>query len=189
VKVWPTKKWKQALLVLFILVLVVFPAAIGYIGYVNRESTFKEGISQSSLTITSPAFQNGASIPVKYTAQGENINPPLQLQGAPKGTRSLVVLVDDPMFPMTWSHWVIWNIPPNASIEENTTIGVQGRNGWNHRGYSGPDPVGGAHTYVFSAYALDCTSDLNANSGKTVVLRAMDNHVLAKAQLMGTYHK
>jgi Raf kinase inhibitor-like YbhB/YbcL family protein len=189
VKVWPQKRWKQVLLAIFIILVIAFPAAILYMGYANREPTFKADISRSLLVINSPAFDNGSAIPVKYTAQGDNINPPLRFQGVSEETQSLVIVVDDPMFPVTWNHWVIWNIPPNETIEENTSVGVQGKNGWNRPGYGGPDPVGGTHTYVFSVYALDCTLDLNVDAGKTAVLRAMDNHVLAKAQLIGTYAK
>jgi Raf kinase inhibitor-like YbhB/YbcL family protein len=187
---WPKKKWKQALLVAFIAFIIVVPIAFVVIGYVNREPAFKNGAPIAALSVSSPAFENGAAIPTKYTALGENINPPLTVQGIPEGTESLAVVVLDPVVPgvFSWAHWIVWNLPPTGDIAENTDAGVQGINSWNQQGYSGPDPVG-ERSYVFTVYALDETLTLDANAGASALLRAMDNHVLAKGQLIGTYQK
>ncbi len=186
---WPKKRWKQVLLIVFAILAIAIPSSLAYLSYANREPAFKVGASSSSFSVTSPAFADGQAIPVKYTAQGENINPPLNFEGIPQDTESLVVTVDDSMPFLTWNHWIIWNIPPTENITEDTLIGVQGRNGWNRNGYGGPDPISGVHIYVFTAYALDDNLSLSADVGKTALLRAMDNHVLAKAQLTGTYAK
>jgi len=90
---------------------------------------------------------------------------------------------------VTWNHWVMQNIAPNASISENSAVGVQGRNGWGRNEYGAPDPVSGTHTYYFKVYALDSMLNLDSSAAKGQVLRAMDNHVLAWAELFGTYAK
>jgi Raf kinase inhibitor-like YbhB/YbcL family protein len=189
-RLWPKNRWKQALLVVFSVLIIAVPSALAYMAYNNREPEFKVGAASASFVLSSPAFEDGATIPVKYTAQGENINPPLNIEGVPEGTVSLVVVATDPILPpfFSWTHWVVWNIPPTGNITENTEVGVAGKNSWNRLGYGGPDPMG-MHTYVFTVYALDSTLNLSADSGQNAVFRAMDNHVLAKAQLIGTYSK
>lgn len=187
---WPKKKWKQALLVAFIALIIVVPVAFGLMGYVNSEPAFKNGVPAAVLAVGSPAFEDGEPIPTKYTALGENVNPPLIVTGIPMETESLVVVVRDPIVPgvFSWTHWVVWNLPPIEDIAENTNVGIQGINGWNRNGYGGPDPVG-ERTYIFTVYALDDTLNLSADSGQGALLKAMDNHVLAKGQLTGTYQK
>lgn len=185
---WPKRKWKQALLIAFIAIIIVVPVGFGVLGYLNREPAFKNGAAQTALTVSSPAFGNGAAIPIKYTAMGENINPPLDIAGIPEGTQSLVVVVRDPVAPMfSWIHWVTWNLPV-SNITENTSVGVQGMNSWNRNGYGGPDPMG-TRTYIFTVYALDETISLDASSGVSAVFRAMDNHVIATGQMTGTSTK
>jgi Raf kinase inhibitor-like YbhB/YbcL family protein len=188
-RLWPSKKWKQALLIVFIVIVIAVPASFGYLAYTNREPAYKTDVSPTTLTVNS-VFENGAAIPTMYTAQGENVNPPLNISGVPVGTESLVVIVTDPIVPgvFTWTHWVAWNLSPDQSIAENTSAGVQGINSWNRNGYGGPDPMG-TRTYYFTVYALDDTINLGADSGMGAVLRAMDNHVLAKGQLTGTSTK
>ncbi len=190
-RIWPKRKWKQALLVLLFVSVVTIPVAIAYMSYSNREPAFKNAAAPSSLVLSSPAFQDGGAIPVKYTAQGENVNPPLNFSGVPQGTASIVVTVNDPVVPgvFAWNHWVAWNISPQENITEDSAAGVQGRNGWNRNSYGGPDPAWGRRTYVFTAYALGETLNLNADARLSDVLRAMDNHVLGRAQLIGTYAK
>ncbi len=187
---WPKKKWKQALLLAFIAIIIVVPVGLGVLGYVNREPAFKNGATSTALTVSSPAFENGAPIPTKYTAMGENVNPPLNITGIPEGTKSLVVTVTDPIIPgvYSWTHWVVWSLPVTENITENTESGVQGKNSWNRNGYSGPDPMG-TRTYYFTVYALDNILTLLPNAGQTDVLRVIDNHVIAKGQLTGTSTK
>lgn len=186
---WPTKKWKKALLITFIVLLVAVPASFGYLAYANREPAFKPGVSPSTLIVSS-VFENGAAIPTMYTAMGENVNPPLNISGIPQDTKSLAVTVTDPILPgvMAWTHWAAWNLSPDQNITANTSAGVQGRNSWNRNGYSGPDPMG-TRTYIFTVYALDTTLDLGTGASQGALLRAMDNHVLAKGQLTGTSTK
>ena len=93
------------------------------------------------LVITSPAFMDGGRIPVKYTCDGDNVNPQLDIRGMPEGTKSLILIVDDPDAPMgTWDHWVVWNIPPEGKIEEDSVPGTEGMNDFRKRSYGGPCP-------------------------------------------------
>ncbi len=98
--------------------------------------------------------------------------------------------MDDSSTPLiTWNHWVVWNIPANSTVEvsENSQQGVVGRNSWRSNSYGGPDPPFGSHTYDFKVYALDVVLDLNSDAGKNAVLKASNNHVLAKGELAGVY--
>jgi Raf kinase inhibitor-like YbhB/YbcL family protein len=142
------------------------------------------------LTITSPAFENNGSIPSKYTCDGDDVNPPLNVGGLPEGTESLVLIVDDPDAPMgTWDHWIVWNILPTEKIEENSVPGTEGLNDFGRRSYGGPCPPSGTHRYFFKVYALDTKLDLSPNSRKRDVERAMEGHVLAKGETVGLYSR
>ena len=142
------------------------------------------------LTITSPAFESNKSIPSKYTCDGNNVNPTLNIEGIPKETKSLVLIVDDPDAPMgTWDHWIVWNIPPTNKIEENSVPGIEGLNDFRKRSYGGPCPPSGTHRYFFKVYALDTKLDLNPNSRKKDVEKAMKDHILAKGELVGLYSR
>jgi hypothetical protein len=142
------------------------------------------------LSITSPAFENNKPIPRKYTCDGDDVNPPLDIKGTPEGTKSLVLMVDDPDAPMvTWDHWIVWNIPPTSRIEENTVPGVEGLNSFGKHHYGGPCPPSGTHRYFFKLYALDIELGLTSDSRKKDVEKAMRDHVLAKGELMGFYSR
>ena len=153
-----------------------------------------------ALSISSPAFQDGGGIPSKYTCEGEDISPPLTFAGAPAGARSLALIVDDPDAPdpaapkMTWVHWVLYNLPPDATgLEEGVRRlpagTLEGVNDWRRTGYGGPCPPIGRHRYFFKLYALDVVlPDLHAPT-KADLEQAMQGHVLAQATLMGTYQK
>jgi Raf kinase inhibitor-like YbhB/YbcL family protein len=142
------------------------------------------------LTISSPAFENNKLIPQKYTCDGDNVNPPLTIEGVPDETKSLVLIVDDPDAPMgTWDHWTVWNILPTNKIEENTVPGTEGVNDSRKHSYGGPCPPWGTHRYFFKVYALDTKLDLNQNSRKKDVERAMQDHILAKGELVGLYRR
>ena len=142
------------------------------------------------LTITSPAFGNNKPIPSKYTCDGDNVNPTLNIEGTPEETKSLVLIVDDPDAPMgTWDHWIVWNIPPTNKIEENSVPGTEGLNDFRKHSYGGPCPPSGTHRYFFKVYALDTKLDLNPNSRKKDVEKAMKNHILAKGELVGLYSR
>lgn len=142
------------------------------------------------LKIKSPEFEHKGSIPVKYTCDGEDVNPPLTIEDIPAEAKSLVLIVDDPDAPMgAWVHWVVWNIPPINTIEENSVSGVEGFNDFNRQGYGGPCPPSGTHRYFFKVYALTTELDLNTNSTKKDVERAMEASIIAKAELVGLYSR
>ncbi len=140
------------------------------------------------LRITSSAFVHEGFIPAKYTCDGDDINPPLEIDGIPERAQSLVLIVDDPDAPMgTWDHWVVWNVSPAKKIEENSVPGTEGLNDFGKHSYGGPCPPSGTHRYFFKIYALDTKLALNPNSRKKDVERAMEAHVLAKGEILGLY--
>jgi Raf kinase inhibitor-like YbhB/YbcL family protein len=143
------------------------------------------------LTVTSPVFKNGELMPKKYSQYGENVNPPLDITGIPAQTKTLSVIVTDIDIPfgITITHWIIWNIPPANQIEENSAPGIQGRNSRRRNAYMGPRPPLGTHRYLFEVYALDTELKLDSDASRKEVEKAMQNHVLAKGELLGTYHK
>ena len=152
-----------------------------------------------TLRITSTAFAEGTEIQPKYTCEGKDASPPLSWSGVPAGTKSLVLIVDDPDAPdpkapkLTWVHWVLYNLPPSstglaegvAALPSGTKVGV---NDWKRADYGGPCPPIGRHRYFHRLYALDTELKLDKPT-KAQVEAAMPGHVLAEAQLMGTYQK
>lgn len=144
------------------------------------------------MQLTSPAFENGAKIPAKYTCDGENIIPTLMVSGVPEGTKSLAIIVDDPDSPSgTWVHWIAWSIDPSVrEIREGEAPGgesVEGVTSFGERGYGGPCPGSGMHRYFFKLYALDTTLSIPETSSKQDLESAMQDRVLAEVELMGTY--
>lgn len=146
-----------------------------------------------SLTLTSDAFANGQSIPAKYSCVGKNISPALTWNDPPAGAQSFALIVDDPDAPAgTWVHWVLFNLPANSrSLPENTEAsGVSvGKNSSGNMRYDGPCPPSGTHRYFFKLYALDSALSLSPGATKEQVLSAMQGHVLAQGELMGTFSK
>ncbi len=133
----------------------------------------------NKLVVTSPAFENNKSIPRMYTCDGEDVNPPLNIKALPEGTKSLVVIVDDPDAPMgTWEHWNVWNIAPTNKINENSIPGTEGLNDFGKHSYGGPCPPSGVHRYFFKVYALDTELSLPINSRKKDIEKALSKHVL-----------
>ena len=142
------------------------------------------------LKVTSSALEHKGLIPRKYTCDGTDVNPPLNIDGLPEGTASLVLIVDDPDAPMgTWDHWVVWNIPPVQEIEEDSVPGVEGLNDFRKHSYGGPCPPSGTHRYFFKVYALDTKLVLSPNSRKKDVERAMKGRILAKGEIVGLYSR
>jgi Raf kinase inhibitor-like YbhB/YbcL family protein len=148
------------------------------------------------MRITSPAFDTDTPIPDRYTCSGEDISPPLEIADTPGGTRSLVLIVDDPDAPdpaapkVVWEHWIVWNIDPVTSAIPAGRVpngAVQGTNSWGRIGFGGPCPPIGTHRYFFKLYALDTTLALGTTSIKADVEAAMQGHVLAQADLIGLY--
>jgi Raf kinase inhibitor-like YbhB/YbcL family protein len=152
-----------------------------------------------NLPVTSTAFTEGRPIPDKYTCSGPNVSPPLQWSSAPTGVKSFALIADDPDAPVgTWVHWVLYNLPPaSTSLAENLPPSPelpdgskQGVNDFGQPGYGGPcPPAGKPHRYFFKIYALDAVLSLKSGATKKELLRAMDGHVLAQGQLMGTYQR
>jgi len=147
----------------------------------------------AALTVTSPAFEAGATIPGKHTCEGEDVSPALVWGDPPEGTKSFALLCDDPDAPVgNWSHWVLWNVEPTArGLEEGSTAGVSGQSDFRRPGYGGPCPPEGhgPHRYFFEVYALDSTLDLPESTKKKQLEKAMEGHVLAKGELMGRYER
>ncbi len=149
------------------------------------------------MKLTSSAFQDHGIIPSRYTCEGENINPPLEISGVPPHTKSLVLLIDDPDVPKDrrpdgmWDHWVLFNIPPSTHKinENNTPPGVAGNTTWGNTRYGGPCPPDREHRYFFKLYALDKMLTLHSGATKKEVEHAMEAHILAHAQLIGKYEK
>lgn len=150
--------------------------------------------------LSSPAFPPNGSIPDTYTCDGPDTPPPLKWAGAPEGTKSLALIVDDPDAPdpkapkMTYVHWVLYDIPTSVtSIGDGggaTPPGARdGLNDWKRRGYGGPCPPIGRHRYFFKLYALDTALGDLGTPTKAQVEAAMVGHVLAHAELMGTYQR
>lgn len=154
-------------------------------------------INQTDMKISSSSFDHEGSIPSKYTCDGENINPPLEIREVPEGAQSLVLLMDDPDVPRSirpdgmWDHWTVFNIPAlTAIIEENSVpAGVVGLNSSGANKYGGPCPPDREHRYFFKLYALDTMLGLAADSSKTDVEKAMEGHILAEAVLLGRYER
>lgn len=152
-----------------------------------------------SLILTSAAFSGGAAIPKRFTCDGEDVSPPLSWSEPPGGTQSIVLIADDPDAPSgTWTHWVIWNIPtgshqlPEGVPKTETLDGgaAQGRSDFKRIGYGGPcPPPGKPHRYFFKLYALNSRLDLRPGSSKQDLEQALGRHVLAQAQLIGTYQR
>lgn len=147
------------------------------------------------MKLTSSVFQEGDSIPQKYTCDGPNINPPLTISGVPKGAQSLVLIMDDPDVPAyirperMFDHWVVFNIPPETTqIDEGKEPqGTHGITTNNLLKYYGPCPPDREHRYFFKLYALDTKLNLPEKSTKEQVEKAMEKHILATAELMGVY--
>ena len=155
-----------------------------------------------SFTLTSPAFASGHEIPVDHTCDAGDVSPPLSWSGAPAGTKSFTLIVDDPDAPdpaapkMTWVHWVLYNLPatiarlPEAVDHEDLPTGtLEGKNDWKRTGYCGPCPPIGRHRYFFKLYALDTVLPDLKQPTKGALEKAMEGHILAKAELLGLYQK
>ena len=147
------------------------------------------------MRLTSSAFQHEGYIPQKYTCDGQNINPPLTITDAPLGTQSLVLILDDPDVPKhiredeMWDHWIVFNIPPTTKqiAEGKEPEGIHGMGTGKNLNYYGPCPPDREHRYFFKLYALDKMLDLPERATKQEVEKAMENHILAKTELMGIY--
>lgn len=149
-----------------------------------------------TIELKSAAFAPGEPIPTRYTCDGDDLSPPLEWGDPPEGTQSLALIVDDPDAPGgTWVHWVLYNlpadtrslaeaIPADADLQDGSQ---HGNNSWKRLGYGGPCPPSGTHRYFFKLYALDTVLDPDPGKSKDNLLQAIEGHILAQAELMGTY--
>lgn len=155
-----------------------------------------------AVQLFSPAFAHMGGIPVRHTCEGDDVSPPLSWSDVPSAAKSLVLIVDDPDAPdpaaprMTWVHWLLYNLPPDcdglkeAVADDELPVGTrQGINDWRRTGYGGPCPPIGRHRYFFKLYALDTLLPDLGRPGKAELVKAMEGHVLDKAELIGTYRK
>lgn len=148
--------------------------------------------AQEKFTLSSAAFEDGKAIPAKYTCSGENLLPALNWSNVPKDTKSFAIIMDDPD-ANDWVHWVIYDIPVNVTrLTEGSKAekvkAVDGLNSWDTKGYSGPCPPDGSHTYLFKIYALDKVLEIS-DMIKGSLLEAMKGHILDEAQLTGTFRQ
>jgi Raf kinase inhibitor-like YbhB/YbcL family protein len=154
------------------------------------------------LTLRSPAFAHGGEIPELHTCEGKDVSPALEFSGVPQGAKSLALVLHDPDAPdpaaprMDYVHWVLYNLPPDckglpqgvaaAALPKGTLAGL---NDWKRAGYGGPCPPIGRHRYFFVLFALDCRLDDLGTPTRQKLERAFEGHLLAKAELMGSYQK
>lgn len=155
-----------------------------------------------SMELVSPGFTDNAAMPARHTCEGGDISPALQWSGVPAGARSLALIVDDPDAPdpaapqRTWVHWVLYNLPVAApGLPEGVQVTQlppgtrEGRNDWKRTGYGGPCPPKGRHRYFHKLYALDVVLPDLHQPDKAQLLKAMEGHVLAQVELIGTYQR
>lgn len=155
-----------------------------------------------ALILKSDAFVEGGQMPRRYSCEGKDISPPLAWEGVPEGTETLVLIVDDPDAPdpaaprMVWDHWVLYNLPPDATLEEGVSADQlprgtgQGINSWGRTGYGGPCPPIGCHRYFHRLYALNVRLPIELGTPtKDELLLAMEGHILARTELVGLYEK
>ncbi|SRR6266404_1384792 len=146
----------------------------------------------AKMKITSSAFQEGGNIPSKFSCDGGNTSPPLQISNVPPEAKSLVLIVDDPDAPSgLFTHWAVWNISPqtNTVAEGSTPKGVQGTNDFGRSGYGGPCPPSGMHRYYFKIFALDRELDLPFGAKRSQLDAALKGHAIAQGELMGRYSR
>jgi len=155
-----------------------------------------------NLILTSQAFRDGGEIPARYTCTGADVSPPLAWSGVPAHAKSLLLIVDDPDAPdpaaprMTWVHWLLYNIPPTSvGLQEHVGADtlpagtLEGTNDFRRTAYGGPCPPIGRHRYFFKLYALDEVLPDLRHPSKAVLEKAMKDHVIGHAQLVGTFRK
>lgn len=186
----------------------VFPATLGHalilgLALAGASSACSQTRTHAmSMQLSSPAFAANAGIPARHTCEGGDVSPALHWTGVPEQARSLALIVDDPDAPdpaapqRTWVHWVLYNLPatarglPEGAQAAQLPAGTrEGRNDWQRTGYGGPCPPKGRHRYFHKLYALDIALPDLHQPDKAALLKAMEGHVVAQAELVGTYQK
>ena len=152
----------------------------------QQEAT--QAVDFKHLVVTSDVFEDGASIPERFTCDGKNINPPLDIEHIPQNALTLAVVMEDPDVPLgNWVHWVAWNIPVTHHIKENCAAGVAGTNSYVKTGYFGPCPPYGTHHYTFKVYALNNVLHLPAGSNKIHLEKEMGAYIAGYGEITGVY--
>jgi len=168
---------------------------ITFIFFTSNQCKNKSDMS-TNIIVKSDSFSDGGMIPAKYTCDGANISPQLSWDNAPKGTKSFVLICEDPDAPMgTFTHWVLYDLPADVhELPENLPKdkilpngAKQGITDFKKVGYGGPCPPNGTHRYYFKLYALDTLLNLEPGLKKEDILKAMNGHILAQGQIMGKY--
>jgi Raf kinase inhibitor-like YbhB/YbcL family protein len=183
-------KYKYLLIILFIIIIAIIYILLKGGDEMNLEV---------NLDVSSSAFKNGDTIPIKYTGQGEDISIPLEFNDVVSSGKSITIIMDDPDAPFgTFTHWLIWNIPATLkSINENYPHEqiiplmniVQGKNDFGTVGYKGPNPPSGTHTYQIKVYVLDCRLDYDYDASKEDLEKTMEGHILQYGLLEGKFSK
>jgi len=143
------------------------------------------------IVITSTSFAHNGIIPVKYSCEGSDVNPPIHVSYIPPEAKSLAIIMHDPDAPRNggFTHWVVWNIGMDGNIPEDFHEAQQGMNSAGTKGYKGMCPPDGVHHYSFRVYALDTRLNLDADTTKELLEKAMDGHILAQGEIIGLYRK
>jgi Raf kinase inhibitor-like YbhB/YbcL family protein len=143
------------------------------------------------MTITSPAFETGSTMPERFARENANASPPLTIRGVPPEAESLALIMDDPDAPGgTFTHWIAFNLDPvDQQIPEAAVLpdAAHGLNSWNEPGYGGPQPPSGEHRYFFRVFALDRPLGLSSGAPREQVERAMQDHVIEECSLMARF--
>jgi Raf kinase inhibitor-like YbhB/YbcL family protein len=145
------------------------------------------------MKLSSSGFQDGGTIPQKFSKNGQNVSPELRIAGTPADARSLAIVVDDPDAPVgLFTHWLVWNIDPKTTAVAEGAVpkgALQGKNDFGDLGYGGPQPPSGTHRYFFKIFALDKMLELKPGAKRKEFDAAIKGHVMAQGQLMGKYSK
>ena len=183
--------------VLTILIIIALLGCCGFLYFSQKNEKYSEQALLQSKTynmkITSSAFENNEAIPEKYTCEGTNVNPPLEISEIPEGAQSLVLIVADPDASAgTWHHWIVYNIAPETTVIGENSLpngGIQLKNDFGKENYGGPCPPSGNHGYFFKVYALDEKVNLPADSKLDDLEKKMAGHILDQGQLIGLYQR
>jgi len=163
----------------------------------SKEKTTPAFTPASTLSLSSTAFQEAGSMPANYTCSGQNVSPPLAWSTLPQGTQTFVLIMVD-LDAGEFTHWVLFNLPSDSSALQEAISpqgqlpggALEGKNSFGKTGYGGPCPPSGRpHRYQFTLYAVNQSLDLTAGASRNQVLEAMQGHILAQGQLMGTYQR
>jgi Raf kinase inhibitor-like YbhB/YbcL family protein len=185
---------KKMISLIFIVIVLLLAGVIIFFSLKENEGTNPVPSVQNKsdfMRISSPAFNHNESLPAKYTCDGKGVNPPLAIAGVPKDAKSLVLIFNDPDAPSgNFVHWTVWNINPGLTeIAEGSAPGVEGLTSANKSVYFSPCPPSGTHRYTFKLSALDTLLDLYPRVDAKQLEKAMQGHILAQAELVGTYSR